>query len=280
MIRFAEKGDREALKRLWAEVFGDSPEAVDFYFEHRHSDEGMLVYEADGEIGGMLSILPMTLASGDAQLPGGYIYAVATAPAHRSRGIATQLLYAAHDWMRARGYAAAVLVPASPGLFDYYAKRGYRAAFYLDIRTHRADALPRFPEGGAYAPCDAQTYARIRDAAFASSALYARWDARAVSYAARTLEPVGGVLRLALGAGEGCAAWERETAGGVHVRELALRGIEVSDALAILHRALGAPHYRVRHQAGEGATPFGMITWLAPAPKWAGGAPYLGLALD
>ncbi len=284
MIRFAEPADVPRLKALWEAVFGDAPADVDAFFALRHREENMLVDERNGMITGMLTMLPFTLQTGGGEaLPARYVYAVATAREARGQGIATGLLEAAHAHMARQGVAASVLVPASDGLFSFYAKRGYETAFALDVLTLPAEALPPFPGKGTCAPCAAAEYTQIRDQAFQNSALYARWDAQAVSYAMRTFSQAGGVSALAWEGGSGCAAWEK-TEGGVLIRELALTQGDFKSALAVLHGQLHAATYTVRLMRGTvpGAPekPFGMIRWLAPKPELAGGAPYLSLALD
>lgn len=273
MIRFAGPGDLPRLMALWAQIFGDSPEAVEGYFARRHEDGNMLVFVEDGVLCGMLSMLPLALIAHGAEYPARYVYAVATDPAFRGRGIATALLSRAHEEMAARGVAASVLVPASEGLFGYYAKRGYRTAFSIDVKDYPAGALAPFPAGGAFEPCKTSTYARIRDAAFAAAGLYALWDQAAVAFACEGMN----LTKLTLDGGVGCALWERD-GDGVFVRELALLGMGVPAALSILHRTAGAASYRVRLPGR--AVPFGMIRWLIPQPEGTDGPGYLALALD
>jgi predicted N-acetyltransferase YhbS len=270
-IRLAQSGDRPQLMALWAQAFGDSPGVIQDYFANRHADENMLVYVEEKTLCGMLSMLPLTLTAGGAAYPARYVYAVATAPAFRGRGIATELLNRAHGEMARKGDQASVLVPASASLFDYYAKRGYRTAFFLDIRKFDP---PPFPAGGHFEDCAPAEYARLRDAAFLGEPLYARWAEDAVAFAARGM----GLTKLKLGAEIGCALWERREDGGVLVRELAAPGMNVQDAMGILHAAAGATAYQVRLPGRE--TPFGMIRWLIPEPPGMGAPGYLSLALD
>jgi ribosomal protein S18 acetylase RimI-like enzyme len=252
MIRFAQAGDRARLMELWASIFGDPAEAIEGYFARRHADENMLVFVEGGALCGMLSMLPLTLVSGNASFPARYVYAVATDPVFRGRGIATELIFRAHEIMVARGDQASVLVPASERLFGYYEKRGYRTSFFIDALTFDAAALPPFPAGGAYDACAPGAYARLRDAAFSGRGLYARWDEKSVAFACEGLN----LTKLKLDKGVGCALWEKGE-GGVFVRELALSGMNVLDAMAILHGAAGASSYRVRLPGG--GAPFGMI---------------------
>ncbi len=284
MIRFAKAGDHPRLKALWAQIFGDTADAVDTYFSLRHSDENMLVDERENTIAGMLSMLPVTLLSGGGlTMKARYIYAVATHPDFRGLGISTALLDAAHEHMKGLGEAAALLVPASPSLFDFYGKRGYTTAFALNVTTLHASSLPPFPASGEYGACSAAEYTLIRDQAFSQSRLYVRWEESAVSYAVSTLAQNGGVIKLSWASGRGCAAWERME-DGILIRELALVEGDMPTALSILHQALNAGPYTVRMMEGTlpGADtkPFGMIHWLIPEPSLEGAAPYLSLALD
>jgi GNAT superfamily N-acetyltransferase len=273
MIRFAQPDDRPRLMELWARIFGDPPEAVNSYFARRHKDENMLVFVEDGVLCGMLSMLPLTLIARGAEYPARYVYAVATDPAYRGRGVATELLFRAHEEMVARGDAASVLVPASEGLFGYYAKRGYRTAFTIDVKTYAAGVLPPFPAGGAFEPCKPRTFMRMRDAAFSAAGLYALWDEGAVTFACEGMN----LTKLTLDGNVGCALWERD-GDIVLIRELALLGMRVPEALSILHRVAGTASYRVR-LPGSGL-PFGMIRWLIPQPDGTDGPGYLSLALD
>ena len=284
MIRFATPGDHPRLKILWAEAFGDSREAIDAYFTLRHRDENMLVDAQKDTIAGMLSMLPVTLCeSGGRTFAARYIYAVATGAASRRQGVSTALLDAAHLHMQSLGEAAGILVPASPELFSFYQKRGYKTAFSLDVLTLAAGALPPFPPGGRYGNCSAEEYTRIRDQAFQASRLYARWEESAVSYAMQTFAKSGGVSAISWESGRGCAAWEK-TEDGVLVRELALLRGNVYSALSVLHGQLQGKRYTARLAEGTvpGAAPqpFGMIHWLAPEPALAGKPPYLSLAMD
>lgn len=285
MIRQARNEDRAQVKELWTQAFGDDAAAVELYFRLRHRDEDMLVWAEQGRVDGMLSMLPLSLRAGDRTYPARYIYAVATAQAQRGRGIATALLRRAGDEIAARREAAAVLVPASDGLYDYYAKRGYQTAFAFRAADFDAASLPPCPRGGVLLPCTAEEYARIRDRAFGDQPLYARWDDQAIDYALRATCDAetgnAGAGRLVCKEAEGIAVWSR-TGSEVLVRELGLVGFDVPSALAVLHRALGAAVYRVRLAPGMSSgemTPFGMIRWFASPPALT--APgYLSLALD
>lgn len=292
MIRLARGQDHPQLKALWSGVFGDEPRAVEAYFALRHRDEDMLVWTEGDRIDGMLSMLPVTLVQGGAAYPARYIYAVATAPEQRNRGIATLLLDRAAEMSRERGEAANLLAPASESLFGYYEKRGYETAFELNVVDVEGAGLGGYPQGGIVEPCDAKEYTRVRDRAFSGKGLYARWDEKAVEYALAALGE-GGAARFGLNGGEGVACWSRTEEDGVLVRELALVGMEEKPALALLHSVVGAERYQVRLAAGGAAErkaragagvgaeakPFGMVRWFGERPASLGPG-YLALTLD
>lgn len=119
VIRFAEEADKEQIKKLWRESFGDGESEVQRYID-RYC-KYILVYVDRRRITAMLSMLPLT-RNGE---KGRYIYAVATSPEERGRGIATRLLAYANEFILKNGEKFSVLVPAEKKLFKFYEKRGY-----------------------------------------------------------------------------------------------------------------------------------------------------------
>ena len=87
-IRAAVSSDLPAITALWGEAFGDGPEAVSFFFES-FPDCLSYVAEAHGEIAAMVHALPQVLSP---DIPAAYVYAVATAKAHRGKGLCRALL--------------------------------------------------------------------------------------------------------------------------------------------------------------------------------------------
>ncbi len=285
MIRFAQEADLPALLQLWQEAFGDgSGEEASYYFARRHQPQHMLVALEKGRAAGMLTMLPVELAAPGSSFPARYIFAVATLKAFRGQGISTRLLEAAHSHMRQTGAAASLLVPATPSLFDFYGRRGYKAAFYLDSLVLSPGDFPPPDPAALVKDCAAADYLRLRDRAFSGSSLYARWDAAALSYVIEGFRREGGgALRIRLSKGEACCLYERRD-GGVRVTELALAGLNWQGAMAAIHQRLNAPRYTLRMPQGTlpGADqmPFGMIRWFTDPPALSGGAPYLSLAKD
>ncbi len=284
MIRFAQDSDLPALNALWQEAFEASAQEADFYFSKRHRHDNMLVATANDDLAGMLSMLPITLVTHSETLSARYVFAVATFKQFRGQGISSQLLEAAHTHMQEAGMAASILVPASPSLFDFYGKRGYETAFYLDSLTLFPQELSVAPPDTSISPCSTLDYLRLRDQAFSSSSLYVRWDQDALAFMADSTRADGGdLLYIKTPQGEAACLYEWRD-GSVRVTELALAGLSWQASLAALHQHVNAPSYTLRMPEGTlpGADhlPFGMVHWFTQPALSQGDAPYLSLAKD
>lgn len=110
------------LRRLWKTAFGDTEEYLSAFFETAFSPLRCRVAAEDGETAGMLYWFDIT-CHGQKMA---YIYAVATHPEHRGRGVCRNLLADTHRLLKEQGYAAALLVPQSEALRNMYASFGYR----------------------------------------------------------------------------------------------------------------------------------------------------------
>ncbi len=283
MIRPALAKDMPQLKALWMEAFGDSQPATDYYFRHRFIPEGMLVLQEDGQVQGMLSMLPITLALGERRSPARYLFAIATDLRFRGQGISTRLIEQALEQVQAAGDAAALLVPAGEDLFRFYGKRGFETRFFIRQRQYLAGDLPPCPSGSQATPLKQEDMLRLRDAAFLNHGLFARWGVDALRYILGSGETFGAVLlRLSAPGGEGYvfAEWQGDT---LLVKELAAVGMTEETALSVLHSRVGAARYAVRLKDREGEPgqrlPFGMWVPFDPGlPRQGPG--WLGLAKD
>lgn len=191
-ISYAVPEDRAALMRLWKRVFGDPDDYLSLFFTHRFVPGQTLVARTSphAEPAAMLFLLPIVLCSATARWEGRYIYAVATDPDFRSRGLSSLLLSEVHRRLAAEGLAFSALVPAEPSLFDYYGVRGFSSEFF-----RRAVSI--VPGPGAWpdpalSPASLPELLSLRDRVFGSSALYGRWDGRALAYQQRETQLLGG----------------------------------------------------------------------------------------
>ncbi len=147
--------DITSLRRLWQEAFADPDETLDAFFAHGFSPDRFLCIEDDG--------VPVSaLYWFDCSLQGhklAYIYALATASAHRGKGLARRLMAQTHKQLSEQGYAGALLVPGSEQLFGFYEKIGYRTATTVGVFacTQQAPPAPAVELTGA-------EYAKLRRA--------------------------------------------------------------------------------------------------------------------
>lgn len=112
----------EQLKALWHLAFGDGEEFIDLFFQTAYAPERCLYLTDDGQVTAALYWLGCQYR-GQKQA---YIYAVATHPEHRGKGLCRQLMDMTHETLKEQGYHAALLRPASDGLRRMYRKMGYR----------------------------------------------------------------------------------------------------------------------------------------------------------
>lgn len=112
----------EQLKQLWHLAFGDSIDFIDLFFSTAYREDRCLFLTEDTELAAALYWLDCEYAGRSYA----YIYAVATHPGHRGKGLCRRLMEQTHEILKARGYAGALLYPAEPGLRAMYAKMGYR----------------------------------------------------------------------------------------------------------------------------------------------------------
>ena len=141
------------LRQLWKLAFGDTDAFLDIFFETAFSPERCLCTTEGKQVAAALYWF-------DCQGAGqkyAYLYAVATDPGYRGRGLCHSLMAATHDILRSRGYAGVILVPQEEGLRKLYGGMGYRdcggVTEYFSAAGERAVPIR---------PVDADTYGKLR----------------------------------------------------------------------------------------------------------------------
>lgn len=125
--------DELACKDLWMKSFGDEEQFADSFIMRYYSRERMLTAEVEGRTAAMLHLVPFDTELGRTT----YIYAVATDPAFRGRGLASQLMREAMQAVAERGDDAAFLIP-TPGqewLHGFYGRFGFDGAVPTEFVT-------------------------------------------------------------------------------------------------------------------------------------------------
>lgn len=238
----------EALKRLWKAAFGDEDAFIDLFFATAYAPERCRFLAEDGQ-------LTAALYWFDCECNGtkyAYLYAVATDPAHRDKGLCRRLMAQTHAHLRAQGYAGAVLVPGESGLFEMYGKMGYRVISGTDSIT-----------------CAAGDPVAVRQASPSEYAAARRnfLPCGGIVQEGENLAFLAGLAKLYVGADFVLAAVAEEG------RLLGLELLGNADAASGITAALGCAEGRFRV---PGNAPFAM--WHpfcdTPAPK------YFGLAFD
>ena len=110
------------LRQLWKLAFGDPDSFLDGFFSRGFAPERCRFLMDGAEITAALYWLDCEYA-GEKYA---YLYAVATHPAYRNRGLCHKLMAETHAHLKEQGYAGAVLVPQEESLRKFYDKIGYK----------------------------------------------------------------------------------------------------------------------------------------------------------
>ena len=238
------------LRELWKKSFGDTDEFLDLFFSTAYAPDRCRCI-ADGDA------VQSVLYWFDCFLEGqkmAYIYAVATDPDFRGRGLCRALMEDTMEVLRERGYSAAALLPQEEWLINMYAGMGFTPCTTVTEKLYTAgEEIPA-------RRIDAQEYAHLR----------------------RGLLPAGGVIQegenlaflagmAKLYAGEHFLAAVMETEGELWCPEF------LGDPAAFpgLVKTLGFPEGRCRMPGGD--RPFAMFR---PLSKDAAKPLYFGLVFD
>lgn len=114
--------ENKQLQALWQLAFGDGEEFIRLFFDTAYAPERCLYLTEGAAVTAALYWLDCSY-QGQKQA---YVYAVATHPDHRGKGLCRQLMNKAHGLLKAQGYSAALLRPADEVLRRMYSKMGYR----------------------------------------------------------------------------------------------------------------------------------------------------------
>ncbi len=141
MFRIAQKSDIPQIASLWQEAFGDSRETVEEFFR-AFPDCISFVAEEQGRVCAMVHAIPQMLSP---DIPAAYIYAVATEPDSRGRGLCRELMAFAEADLKQQGVSACFLTPATASLFEFYKKLGYSTGFFRRTSESFSHGTPISP---------------------------------------------------------------------------------------------------------------------------------------
>ena len=273
----AHPGLAPQIAEFWRLCFVAIEAYIRFYMERAFRPEQVLVAYSGDRLSAMLTMVPVEATAQGRTLRGRYVFAVATHPDFQGRGISTALLEAAHQHMRTEGVDFSILVPAGDSLFNFYSKRGYTTASYLNIFE---------PEDGKEEPvvltaANLEELKPLRDSYFAGSALYCGWTAETLAFLGAECRYHGGEIWAFDYQGRPGYAVCYPHGELIEVKECL--PAKAAGALAAALRAqygLGRCRVRLPARLGEGR-PFAMAYWYTPAADIeSGGPPYISLVLD
>ncbi len=120
-INYPSPTQEGQLRELWRLAFGDSEEFIDLFFEAGYQPEHCRCVTVAEKAAAALYWF-------DTECDGqkfAYLYAVATHPEYRNRGLCRWLMEDTHALLKERGYDGALLTPAELPLRQMYAGMGY-----------------------------------------------------------------------------------------------------------------------------------------------------------
>lgn len=113
--------EQREMRQMWHEIFGDEITEIDSFLI-RHGDAMPLIHKENDAVVSMLYIVPLQMW--DRRVA--YIYAVATKPEYRGRGIASKLLSEALQFIEtSRQFDIAALIPSSTESKRLYERLGF-----------------------------------------------------------------------------------------------------------------------------------------------------------
>lgn len=126
---------KQKIASLWKTCFGDTDEFIQFYFDHKYSDENALLHEENGQPLAALQMLPYPMTWDGTTICASYISGACTLPEARNKGVMSRLLGEAFHTMYQRELDLSFLIPAETWLYGYYQKTGYVPVFEHTLET-------------------------------------------------------------------------------------------------------------------------------------------------
>ena len=261
--------DIPELKMLWKTVFGDPDTDIERFFNVFFTPELTVMINDGSALVSAAYILPV----GNLVFPDGNIdscamlYAIATHPAFRGRGLGAAVTQAAGTLATDTGYSAVVLRPADEQLFKFYSSRtDFTAFFEVEETIYSREFLPDNTRSCTLSPISPAEYRLLRRC-FLHDCIYIDMDERAFTYQQQlSLASGGNLYTVKSGANTvGCAIIEKEN-HSVYLKELLLScGTSQEEVISAVALQQPAKHYIVRSPSNtcssrpETCRPFGMV---------------------
>lgn len=141
----ARRYTREEIdcRNLWRACFPtDEASCIDHFLADFFDPKNLLSIEQEGTPAAMAHLIPFESELGRI----GYLYALATSPAHRGKGYATELTRKAIEQAQERGYRAVVLIPGTASLRAFYDRLGFAGELPIELHSGSFDFGTGDPE--------------------------------------------------------------------------------------------------------------------------------------
>lgn len=119
-IEILKGSEIEKTRALYEEVFQDSREYTDYFYEKASREGTAFVAEEDGEIVSEMFLLPKILVSGDRKIKALYLYGVATKEKYRRQGLMDRLIKEVLCFAESSGAELLYLIPVRADLYEKY----------------------------------------------------------------------------------------------------------------------------------------------------------------
>ncbi len=134
------------IRDLYHLCFNDDEEYENAFFDTVYNPDDVVIKRVSGKIVAMTFCTPCQLCLREhpqSTAPAFYINSFCTHPDYRGRGYAAEIMQEALSRGEQRGDMFALLIPATPSLFDYYARFGFATCFDRDERQATTAHLKR-----------------------------------------------------------------------------------------------------------------------------------------
>lgn len=254
-VRFPREEDIRSLKELWHISFGDDYEYIDEFFRIAFKKENtLLVSDGDRPVSA-LYLIESYITRGEKLHKAYYVYAVATLPSHRGKGLMTALLNSADDMAKKRNIDYLFLVPGEESLYKMYGKLGYEKGFY-----YKEDIIGRKRISHNYKKSDMSydSYLKCKKKFPLNEAVVFGEDGYNIF-----ISPKGGDVKSIYIENVGCCIYEKKDDGIVVSELFGNEDILLNEVF----RLCEADTVRLRRATSQGGIPCGMYKSFGDAPK-------------
>lgn len=231
MVRWAEAGDREAIRELWRLRFGDSEAFLDWFFGERFSPATSAVSLEEGRLVCSVQSLPTRLRVRDGVVGAALVSGVSTLPDYEGRGHMGRTMRFLMNGLAGLVEAVAVYKPLDFRVYEGFGHYPVADALYFEHAEPERDAAEGGVEVCGLEEVEAESYGFYSRVKTRYSGIMDRSPAdQRLRLADYTCD--GGRL-YALRANDGLAAYAAAEPDGewLTVRELVSAGGEAEDRL-------------------------------------------------